>query len=418
MKRILIITNVFYPENNIAAIRLEDRIKTMVENQLEVYVVTQGKNISPNWGQMEVIRLYDNSLTESIYIDKKIDKHKNNYKLLDDLKKSKLAYPLKKVKRLKEILKTIKWSDKAFKEAKVLIKEKSIDIVYVTCPGIETLLAANKIKEQFPEVSVIAEFRDTMTGNKIYDKDIWIEKFEEYIERKSVKYVSKYVFLTELIKEQYCEKYDINDYVVITNGVRKINYNPENLNNKKIIITHTGNFYSSRNPINFIYALSNIIKNNKYSYLKNQIEVNFYGGMQDNLLEEVNRTIIKEDVQNIINLKGRIDSNKALEENFNSTINLMITHVKGSEYAIPGKFFEYLGARRPLMVISTDPLIKKFMEENYLGINSSHEIKDIELALENILDNINEFKTRLIDTKLAELHSERTKNLEFIKIIK
>jgi len=84
---------------------------------------------------------------------------------------------------------------------------------------------------------------------------------------------------------------------------------------------------------------------------------------------------------------------RLLLETARTGVNLIITHTQGSGYALPGKLFEYVGARRPVWAITDDRLLRDVITRHQLGYLSSQDARSVEETLYIILrDHANEGK--------------------------
>jgi glycosyltransferase involved in cell wall biosynthesis len=242
----------------------------------------------------------------------------------------------------------------------------------------------------------VLEIRDVITGNKIMEQSqTTIEKYTiRSIEKKVIKYVDDFIFLTRFIKEDYIKWQYTNKNVlkgeVITNG-----YDSEAVENisakvrekEQILFAHVGSFYGSRNPLKFLQALGEVLKD--MEYIKGKVFVEFVGAIPAETMVEIDEIAKKYDIEKNIIMIGKISHDEALEVMVNSSINILITHETGSEYAIPGKIFEYIGTKRPILALSEDILVKELMEENKLGyICSNRSVEKIKSTLKEILENI------------------------------
>ncbi|MCC6081346.1 glycosyltransferase, partial [Bacillus thuringiensis] len=148
----------------------------------------------------------------------------------------------------------------------------------------------------------------------------------------------------------------------------------------KCIISHFGSFYGSRNPIEFIKAVDKLI--NKVG---NNIHVNLVGKFQERSTEnEVNELIKNLNLVDNFTIIRSLEHQKVIEMEQTSDLNLIITHTNGeSNYALPGKVFEYIGAKRPIFCISGDPLLSDLMKKYQLGyLVKNNEMTCIEKGLE------------------------------------
>jgi len=89
------------------------------------------------------------------------------------------------------------------------------------------------------------------------------------------------------------------------------------------------------------------------------VVINFAGHIPVYMLHKMKEIITLYGLGDMVNILGFISYEEASKLTNKSDINLLITHIRGSEYAIPGKLFEYMGARRPVLALTEDkPVIE------------------------------------------------------------
>lgn len=398
-KKLLIITPFFYPSTEISANRLEPIIKYLSSNGWEVFVCAQGINKDPDWGQKKVVRVNGPFI-------KPVDETKsanNNAKPQGNKKISKVN-PLKKAlkksaRHAYSRLFVSYWSNKAFKEASSLISEYGINKVLVSSPGIETMLTGYKICKKFKDVELISEIRDIMAYNEASDIPAYMNSFYRKVEIKSNRYIKKYIFLTDIIKSNYEKVLNVRNSAVITNGISVVNQDKDNkISNSKMTISHVGFFYGSRHPLYFLEALGEVLLESEYSKYSDKINILFAGKIVQETRIKMEEIISKYKMESIVTIKGSLSHDEALKIEFMSDINLLVTHIQGSEYAIPGKIFEYMGARRPILALTNDTLVKQLVEKHKLGWHvSNKDVGQIKEKIRYIFNNFEEIKDTFVE---------------------
>lgn len=150
------------------------------------------------------------------------------------------------------------------------------------------------------------------------------------------------------------------------------------LNETTNTLVYGGTFYSGRSPVKFVQMLRKLSFEKK---LPLDFKFKIYAKFNDHDDEIHFRKLISEPELSFIELSGLINRNDFLKELAVASFVLVITHDEGSEYAIPGKIFDYLTLKKPIIALSDDPALKEFadlfcMPVTFLTGNNSTEIED------------------------------------------
>ena len=137
----------------------------------------------------------------------------------------------------------------------------------------------------------------------------------------------------------------------ITNGFDYI-IKESNLDNK-FSISHIGSLYPERNPKFLWDSLEELFEGS----FKKDLQINFIG----NTSEKIKKELSRRKFHNHVKFYDYVDYNRALELMCSSQALLMIeVNDEESSYAIPGKLFDYLNSKRP--IISIGPNISEVSE--------------------------------------------------------
>lgn len=137
----------------------------------------------------------------------------------------------------------------------------------------------------------------------------------------------------------------------ITNGFDYI-IKENNLDNN-FSISHIGSLYPERNPKFLWDSLEELFEGS----FKKDLQINFIG----NTSEKIKKELSRRKFHNHVRFYDYVDYNRALELMCSSQALLMIeVNDEESSYAIPGKLFDYLNSKRP--IISIGPNISEVSE--------------------------------------------------------
>ena len=136
--------------------------------------------------------------------------------------------------------------------------------------------------------------------------------------------------------------------VVIRNGFDPVEIAPITVSKAdRWTVTHVGTFYGSRqDPSPFLKVLARLIGDGRIA--RDQVRFNVVGG-EDPFVRERVREFQLEDVTTWV---GVVPHGESLSHQVNSSLLLLIIREEAANAGlIPGKLYEYLGARRPILGI-------------------------------------------------------------------
>ena len=132
---------------------------------------------------------------------------------------------------------------------------------------------------------------------------------------------------------------------VITNGYDVTPLNTGKLD-AKFTISHIGSLLTGRNPKNLWQVLSELISENLD--FKNAVQLQFAGVVSHDVLE----TMISLHLEPFLKLEGYLSHKEALKFQKKSQV-LLLAEIDSEETRgiIPGKLFEYMASKRPILGI-------------------------------------------------------------------
>lgn len=223
-----------------------------------------------------------------------------------------------------------------------IIKNNKIDLVYATAPP-HTPLLVGYILSILTGKKLVVDYRDAWVGNELFtNKYKYHNVINGWLERIILRKADLIVTTTEKIGDDLRAKTS-NPIVTIPNG-----YDPEDfigirpllLKSNKINFVYLGGFAGFRTSYYFVEALNNL-----EDKIKKAISIYFVGKNSDeeiSFLESVN------DID--IEICGSLPHKEALRYLISSDILILfIFKEEDSKSAIPGKIYEYLAAKKPII---------------------------------------------------------------------
>lgn len=386
MRNLLVITDFIEGQPVVASVRYSELMKYMKE-KYNIIVINDKKNTEIN----------------SIYADLNF-----NFITTKGIYTQDLDSKTQKISRIEKMLRNrfvlfawrnysaSEWNFKRknkelFYKLNNYMRNNDIECIFATVPDIYVLYLVKYIKKNFNNIPVVVEARDIINhkigkGNPKY--------IFSKAEKIMIENANSLIALSEGIYDYYSKLKPNLNINLIKNGYNcdlfiESMFNEIDLNKDRIIFSHIGSIYKGRNIKGFIEALIIISEN-----LNKIIEFNIVGYLDSEALEDIDKIKSKIEKSNIVlNITGTVKHDKAIEYLKECDIAVILTHIKGSDYAIPGKTFEYIGSCKPIIAVSEDKGLISLIDGKY-GECANHNIKDIVNKIMDILVKRYNFEDR------------------------
>lgn len=255
----------------------------------------------------------------------------------------------------------IGWKKNVLKKVDELIRRTRYDLVFSTAPPFTDFIIAHDIFQKH-KIPYVIDYRDAWLDYPLKNYPTPLHKYLNYRYEWEALYSAKKIITTNRkVKELILKRYkflEYNDIEIITQG-----YDPEDfLKNKpvprppvkKMRITHAGVFYGKRTPKYFFQALEKLFRENQS--LLDKIEVIFIGSFKD----EDKKLVDKYNLGSVVNFLGYLDHQKCIQYILSSDLLWLMLD---NEVQSPGKVYEYIGARKPILANVPDGFIKQTIQE-------------------------------------------------------
>lgn len=255
----------------------------------------------------------------------------------------------------------IGWRSKVVKELDKILENKKYDLVFATAPPYTDFLIARDIFLKY-KIPYIIDYRDAWIDNPLKNYPTPLHKYLNYkLEYDVLHDANKIITTNRRVKELILKKYNFlsyNDIDIIPQG-----FDPEDFQKNdpaprspmnKMRITHTGVFYGERTPKYFFQALDLLFKQNPY--LRDRIEVYFIGTVKD----EDKNLVNKYNLGGVVSFLGYLDHKKCISYIKSSDLLWMMLD---NDVQSPGKIYEYIGAKKPILANVPEGFIKQTIIE-------------------------------------------------------
>lgn len=308
------------------------------------------------------------------------------------------------------------------KEIEKIALEFNPDVIYTTSYPYSAHLFGLYLKEKFPKMKWIVDYRDEWTNNPFH-----LDSFSSRIKMKLSK-------KTELEINSKCDYFITNTRFMLDNFIadlpelkNKSTYIPNGYDEEdflgiypkeksdKFTFIHTGALYGRRNLHEFLSALKELIDEGKID--KSDIRINIAGNVKDSQIEEYKKTYDLEKEINYLSYLAHEESIRKLLEA--DVLLLLIGKGKGSENFYTGKVFEYLRAYKNILaIVPKHGAAGELIEETKTGVVAEPgETREIKNAIMKLYENYNSENNYYGNKELIKKYSREAQAEELNNII-
>jgi len=234
---------------------------------------------------------------------------------------------------------------------------KNISAIYSTSDPLSDHLVAQRISER-TGIPYVAEFRDLWLGSPYFARAhptpfhrAWHARLERRVVRNAVAIVG----LSRGISDYFATTYQ-KPTRTIYNCFDPAEYRPTPVA-PGFTVVYAGALYSSRTPEPFLAGFAQFLKTHPTA------RFSIVGGSPDLDLPAM---IVRQGVTGAVDLVGRVAHAEALQRMQAATVLLAVQSSEDSIH-VPGKLFEYIGARRPILAVSRPCEVAELITQHRLG---------------------------------------------------
>lgn len=268
------------------------------------------------------------------------------------------------------------WIRPSVKRLKAYLKEHpEITHIISTGPPHSVHVIARNLKRNFPNLNWMADFRDPWTQIDFYQDLLpgkWADKRQKEMEKSVLTEADSVITVSEDCATGL-KKIGKRPVEVITNGFIFPDFDPRSKQlSKKFTITHFGSMAESRNPYVLWKALAELVNENQA--LANALKIELFGNVDNSVLESIQTHGLTPFFDGVQTVKHH----ESIElQQTRSLLLLVANNTPNVKGILTGKFFEYLGAKRPILGIgASDSDLANVMKETNSGILVEFEAVD------------------------------------------
>ena len=293
------------------------------------------------------------------------------------------------------------------------IKTHKIEAIITTGPPHSLHLIGLKLK-QLHALKWITDFRDpwTQIGYHKKLKLTALSKRKHKQLESSVLRDSDQIIVTSPQTKALFSKRTATPIAVITNGY-DFEINNTCTLDSMFTLSHIGSLLEGRNPQVLWKVLSELVQTS--ADFSKVFRLNLIGHVSERVLESIKMHGLEAHT----NCRGYVSHNEALVYQNKTQLLLLIEEDSiETRYIIPGKLFEYMASKRPIIAVGPDISdIEDVLVKSCAG--AYFRYSDAELLRLNILNHFEAYKINnlQVDSKGLEHYSRKSLTLELSKIL-
>jgi hypothetical protein len=302
------------------------------------------------------------------------------------------------------------WLFAGKKELKSTIGNESPDLIFSTGPPHTVHLLAKKWSKIL-EVPFVADLRDPWTEFVSYQENPRFSLsriFDRYLERKALTAAEKITVVSPTMKKMFSANLPEEKIEIITNGFDPADFlNAGENEETEFIWTYNGNLDKNRVPNAFLKAVKEFFERKV-----GNIKCRFVGRQCPELINEIQTLGIEE----LCSFEGYVSHQQAVEFLHSSYGTLLvIDNVSNNECFIPGKVFEYIGTKKPVIGIGPENGDStKVMAES--GAGKMFDYQDSAGILNYLIDHYENFQNGIKPVVESEKYERKNLTSDLSKI--
>jgi hypothetical protein len=301
------------------------------------------------------------------------------------------------------------WINPSYRYLKKHLKSNpDIRHIISTGPPHSMHLIALKLKQHFPDLKWTADFRDPWTEIDYY-QELLPGKFADKQQKKLEKAVLRQADLVVGIGADCAnglERIGGRKVEIVTNGFIFPEFDEKQTQlDEKFTIAHFGSMAASRNPIVLWKALAAVLQ--KDSSLQEHLRINLYGSVDFSITE----SLLEYGLSSYFGGAQNVTHAESIQLQRTTQLLLLVANkAVNSKGILTGKFFEYLGAKRPMLVVGQkDSDLEKVVEETQSGYFVDYD--EVEATICFIEESFEKFKRKSLYSQPVHTEQFHSKTL-------
>ncbi len=267
----------------------------------------------------------------------------------------------------------ILWIPGAYIKSLFLQKKNKFLVVFTTAPPLSSFLVGFLIKKTYG-IPWVCDYRDLWSDDVLRD---WVpsyrKKLEKWLEKKIVANADRIITVSRQ-KVTFLKKLhpavEPKKFIYIPNGFDEDEYSflDKSLPPPSQVLTfvYTGRFFKNRKPYLLLKALGKI-KNENPHFLKG-VKFEFFGDIEQKIKKKINNINNKYAIDEYLTFINYVPYKESKKKQLQANILLLFVDTGStSNGVLPGKLFEYMAAKKPILGIMPNGDASQIIKKGKLG---------------------------------------------------
>ena len=285
----------------------------------------------------------------------------------------------------------ISWSKLAYKKIDEILINEKFDALFITCPPFSAFDIISKIKKKH-DIPLFADYRDLWYRSYFA---FYPTPFHRLLHKKkeywALKAADRIIVTNRKIKEKLLSTYPFltfEDVVIVSHGYDHEDFEKIEAQTKpqnKMVLMYSGIFMVYSTPVYLLRAFKQLTI--ERPDIASNIELHFVG-----LLRKENHKLIRKlKLQTFVKDHGYVNHNEAIAKIKSADVLwFMVGRRRNIDAILPGKVYEYIGAKKPIIACVPEGAAKMAIEESGAGFICSPD--NIDEIKNTILKVFNHYK--------------------------
>ncbi len=281
------------------------------------------------------------------------------------------------------------WSIRMLPRCLDLARQHQVKIIFVSVSPWTTAMLGVWLKQML-HLPLAVDFRDYWTMWAVKGEPALRDKLNAKVERWILRQADRIICVHQAMADDFVNLepncagkcrvitngYDVNDFERETD-VSRPRSKQTDVGSTPVQLTHTGIAWGDA-AMPLLKALAQLKREQRRPHLR----VNFIGGLPPSNLQFIEEHRLDDFVQ----VQSRVPHREAIQRMREAdALILLIVGNEGGRKWYPGKIFEYMYARRPVLAIAPKGIATQLIEEAGMGLTvEPHEIERLANVLEEI----------------------------------